>query len=262
MTGLDELLRAEAGAFALEAIRLGGMVIVAPLSWSSAPARVKASLVLLLAFAVHGQSPISPELAASAPRIAAGVGSEFLLGVAIGMVVRLVVAGVEVAAEQIALMMGLGIAQVFDPQVHGSHNVLSGILKNFALLVAIAVGLHRSVLGATLASFRVAPVGSLVGLGSYGPTFLTLGGLVFSTGLRLAMPVLAVLFMVQIALAFVSRAAPAVQIFSVGFALTLGLGAVVLLLVLPDLSYEIAADISQVRGRVEAVLAPSGATPP
>ncbi|HWA76076.1 MAG TPA: flagellar biosynthetic protein FliR [Polyangiaceae bacterium] len=262
MTGLDELLRAEAGAFALEAIRLGGMVAVAPLSWTNAPVRVKASLVLLLAFAVHGQSVVSPELAASAPRIAAGVGSEFLLGVSIGMIVRLVVAGVEVAAEQIALMMGLGIAQVFDPQVHGSHNVLSGILRNFALLVGVSVGLHRVVLGATIASFRIAPVGSLVGLGSYGPTFMTLGSLVFSTGIRLAMPVLAVLFMVQVALAFVSRAAPAVQVFSVGFAVTLGIGAFVIVLVLPDLAYEIAADMSQVGGRVESVLALAKEAPP
>jgi flagellar biosynthetic protein FliR len=259
---LDELLRAEAGAFALEAIRLAGMIVVAPLSWSLAPQRVKVALVLLLALAVHGQSSVAPDFASSAARIAAAVGSEFLLGVAIGMVVRLVVAGVEVAAEQIALMMGLGIAQVFDPQVHGSHNVLSGIMRNFALLVGVSVGLHRIVLGATIASFQIAPVGSLVGLGSYGPTFLTLGGLVFSTGIRLAMPVLAVLFMVQIALAFVSRAAPAVQIFSVGFAVTLGVGAFVLVLVLPDLAYEIAADMSQIGSRVEAVLALAKGAPP
>lgn len=255
MTSLDEILRSEVGAFSLEAVRMSGMVMVAPLSWTLAPARVKAAMVLLLTFAVHGQSVIAPELASSAPRIAAGVGSEFMLGVAIGMVVRLVVAAVEIASEQIALMMGLGIAQVFDPQVHGSHNVLSGIIRNFALLIGVAVGLHRIVLGATIGSFRVVPVGSLIGLGSYGPTFLTLGSLVFSTGIRLAMPVLAVLFMVQVALAFVSRAAPAVQVFSVGFAVTLGLGAFVLMLVLPDLAYEIAADMSQVGGRVEAVLA-------
>jgi flagellar biosynthetic protein FliR len=262
VNGLETLLRAEVGAFSLETIRLGGMVMVAPLSWTMAPVRVKVAMILLFALAAHGQSQVAPELAGSAYRIAAAVGSELSLGIAIGMVVRLVVAGVEVASEQIALMMGLGIAQVFDPQVHGSHNVLSGILRNFAMIVGVAVGLHRIVLGATIQSFQVVPVGSLVGLGTYSPTFMSLGALVFSTGLRLAMPVLAVLFMVQVALAFVSRAAPALQVFSIGFAVTLGLGAFVITLVLPDLAYEIAADMSQVTGRIETLLALAREAPP
>jgi flagellar biosynthetic protein FliR len=252
---LDTLLRVEAGAFALEAVRLGGMVIVAPLSWSTAPTRVKAALVLLLTLAVHGQSTLPEEVASSIVRIALSVGSEFLLGISIGMIVRLVIAAVEIASEQIALMMGLGVAQIFDPQVHGSHNVLSSILRNFSLLIAIAIGLHRVAIGAVVASFRVVPVGSLPELAVYGNTFLGLGGLVFETGLRLAMPVVAVLFMTQIALAFISRAAPAMQVFSVGFAVTLGVGAFVLLLTLPDLAQEIAVDMSRVVGRVEGLLA-------
>lgn len=262
MTSLDAILRAEAGAFALEAMRIAGMVMIAPLSWSIAPMRVKAGMVLLLTFAVHGRSVVTPELAGSAERIAASIGSELLLGVAIGLVVRLVVAAVEVAAEQVALMMGLGIAQVFDPQVSGQHNVLSGYFRNFALMIALAVGLHRVVLGVTIGSFQVVPIGSLVRLDSYAPTFVHLGGLVLSTGVRLAMPLLAVLLMVQVALAFVSRAAPAVQIFSVGFSLTLAVGALVIVLVLPDLANEIARDMSHVAGRIESMLELARGTPP
>lgn len=254
MNSLDALLRMEAGAFLLEAMRLAGMVIVAPLSWSTAPARVKAALVLLLTFAVHGQAPLAPELSSSVLRLGLGAGSEILLGLSIGMIVRLVIAAVEIAAEQIALMMGLGIAQIFDPQVHGTHNVLSGIFRNFALVIAIAVGLHRVVIGTVLASFRVVPAGSLIGLGTYGEHFSILGAQIFATGVRLAMPVIAVLFMTQVALAFVSRAAPAMQIFSVGFAVTLGVGAFVVVLALPDLAYEIAAEMSSVQGRVESVV--------
>lgn len=255
MNSLDSLLREEALAYALEAVRLGGMVIVAPLSWSSAPTRVKAALVLLLALAAHGQSALPEAVAGSLLRVALGVGSEFLLGAAIGFVVRLVIAAVEVASEQIALMMGLGVAQIFDPQLHGSHNVLSGIFRNFALLIAVAVGLHRVIIGALIESFRVVPVAALSDLAAYGGTFVGLGGQIFATGLRLAMPVVAILFMTQIALAFVSRAAPAMQVFSVGFAVTLGVGAFVLVLTLPDFAHEIGADMSQVMGRVELLLA-------
>ena len=255
MDAIENLIRVEAGMFALEVVRLAGLIVVAPLSWSAAPARVKAGLVLLLALAVHGQAPLNPELTASIGRIGLGVGSEFLLGAAIGMIVRLVVGSVEIAAEQIALMMGLGIAQIFDPQVQGSHNVLSGLFRNFALLIAVAIGLHRVVIGATVSSFRVLPVGTLVGIDAYGPTFMTLGSMVLDTGVRLAMPVIAVLFMTQVALAFVSRAAPAMQVFSVGFAVTLGVGALVIVLTLPDIGYEIATDMGKVLDRVETVIA-------
>ena len=89
----------------------------------------------------------------------------------------------------------------------------------------------------------------------YGPTFITLGGPGVLDGLRLAMPVLAVLFMAQVALAFVVAG-------GAGHAGLLGrlrhhpgLGAFVITLVLPDLGAEIAADMSQVTGRIESVLA-------
>lgn len=254
MNALDELVRSEAASFALETVRLAGLVAVAPLTWSAAPARAKASLVLLLAVAAHGQGGVDPEIAGSPSRIALSAGSEFMLGAAIGFIVRLVVASVELAAEQVALMMGLGIAQVFDPQQHSPQNVLSGLLRNFALLVALGVGLHRLVIGATVASFRAVPVGSVVDLGAYGQTFTTLGGEVLVTGVRLAMPIIAVLLMTQIALAFVSRAAPAMQIFSVGFAVTLAVGAFVVFYTLPDLGHEVAAEFSHVEDRIASLL--------
>lgn len=249
------LIRAEAGVFALETVRLSGLIVAAPLAWSAAPARVKVALVLLLALATHGQSQIAPEIGGSAGHIALSVGSEFALGLAIGMIVRLVVAAFEVAAEQASLMMGLSIAQVFDPQSGASQNVLGTMIKNFALLVAFAVGLHRMVIGATIWSFQVVPVGSLTRLDAFGPTFFTLGGELLATGVRLAMPILAVLFMTQIALAFVSRAAPAMQIFSIGFAVTLGVGGLVLFLTLPDLAYEGAVEMSRIGERIESLLA-------
>lgn len=259
---LDALMRAEAGAFSLELVRIAGLVITAPLAWTAAPARVRAALIVLLTLAVHGQGALSPEIGSSASRIAACVGSEFLLGAAMGMIARLAVAAVEIASEQIGMAMGLGVAQVFDPQSHVSHNVLAGILRNFALIVAIGIGLHRILLGAVIESFRGIPPGSVVDLASYGETFMNMGSLVFQTGVRFSMPILAVLLMAQVALAFVSRAAPTMQVFSVGFAVTLGVGAFVLVLALPDLAQEIAADMSQVHSRIATVLeAASGARP-
>lgn len=253
MNALDVLIRTEAATFFLETVRLSGLIIAAPLSWTAAPARVKIALILLIAMASHGQVPVDPSLVGSPERIALAVGSEFMLGIAIGMIVRLVIAAVELCAEQVALMMGLGVAQIFDPQAQASQTVIATMLRNFALLVGLAVGLHRVVIGATVGSFQALPVGSLIALDAYGSTFGTLGGDVLATGLRLAMPIIAVLLMTQISLAFVSRAAPQIQIFSVGFAMTIAIGAFVLFATLPDLAAEIASDMSRVPGRIEGM---------
>lgn len=254
MTALDVLLRSEAAGFVLESVRLTGLVVAAPLTWTAAPARVKAGLVILLAVASHGQAELAPELLGSPERVALAAGSEFLLGAAIGFIVRLVVAAVEICAEQIALMMGLGVAQMFDPQAGASHTVISTLLRNFAMFVALAVGLHRLVIGATVKSFQVVPVGTLISPEVYGTAFSTLGAHMLETGLRLSMPIIAVLLMTQIALAFVSRAAPQIQIFSIGFAVTLAVGAFVLFAMLPDLGAEIAGEMSHVEGRIEAIV--------
>lgn len=255
MTSIDVLLRSEAAGFVLETVRLSGLVIAAPLAWTAAPARVKAALVLMLAVSSHGQAELAPELVGSPERVALAAGSEFLLGAAIGFIVRLVVGAVEMCAEQVALMMGLGAAQLFDPQAGGSSTVISSLFRNFAMLIALAIGLHRLVIGATVSSFQVVPVGSLISPEVYGIAFSSLGGHMLETGLRMSMPIIAVLLMTQIALAFVSRAAPQIQIFSIGFALTLAVGAFVIFAMLPDLGAEIAGEMSHVRGRIEGLVA-------
>lgn len=76
-----------------------------------------------------------------------------------------------------------------------------------------------------------------------------------SSGIRIAIPVLALLFITQVALAFISRAAPAMQIFSVGFAVTLTVGAVALILILPDIGRELIVEMSYVGRQLEQVAA-------
>ncbi len=71
---------------------------------------------------------------------------------------------------------------------------------------------------------------------------------------RWAIPVVAVLFMTQMALGFVSRAAPAMQIFSVGFAVTLVVGGAAIVIALPDIGREVIAELGRVGPRLEGVL--------
>ena len=253
MIDLDSLLRAEAGTFALETVRIAGVVIAAPLAWQSAPLRLRGALVLLLAFAAHaeGAGGLRDH---SIEQMAFSVGSEFMLGLGIGFVVRLFVAVAEMAADHIAPMMGIGAAQLFDPQTKSMQNVLSTLLRNFAILLGLIAGIHRVLLSGVLASFRAVPVGTLTNPALETPVILAMTSEALVTGVRIAIPFIAVLFMAQIALAFISRAAPAMQIFSIGFAVTMATGALVMVLVLPDLGYELLGEVSRSGGKIETLL--------
>jgi len=165
-----------------------------------------------------------------------------------------VLAIAEVTANAASPLIGFGIAQIFNPATGDEDTVLNALLQKVALWVALITGLHHVVLGTLLASFQAVPVGSIIAPSRIFPLLLDASSNVISTGVRLALPLMAVLFMVQIALGFVSRAAPAIQIFSVGFAFTLVTGGVVLVLSLPDFTRELAAELSFVGTRMEAVL--------
>jgi flagellar biosynthesis protein FliR len=259
VSALDILLRTEIASFVLVLTRVSAVLIVAPLSWSVAPLRMRVVLALGIALAAHGIGATPPEISASFAHVAAATLVEFAIGAAIGMVVRLFVAIAEVAAEIIGPMMGLSVAHVFDPLSHSSVSALNTILKNFTILLALIVGLHRVVLGSLLVSFQVLPPGSGAQAGLAAPVLLAFCSETLSAAIRVAFPVTAVLMLGQVALAFVARAAPAIQIFSVGFSVTLIVGFVVLVLVVPDSARQLLVEASYVGRRIETALYAMGA---
>lgn len=254
MTGLETLLQNEAALLVLEAVRISGMVIVAPLGFTEAPLRVKAALVVLLTLASHGEFGQVPVSEGPVMALAVSAVNEFVLGIAIGWVPRLIVASVEVAGEEIAPMMGLGVAQIFDPMTKASQNAITSILRNLAMLLGVLVGLHRVVIGAVIGSFRAVPAGSIHSISNLTELVMLLTNDAITTGIKLAIPILAVLLVTQVALAFVSRAAPAMQVFSIGFAVTTGVGALLLFLTMPDFGYDVVAEMSRAGERIEALV--------
>jgi flagellar biosynthesis protein FliR len=235
------MIRPELALLGLELSRLSGVVAISPIPWSNTPRRVKVGLIIFLLAVVHGKGNTPPMEIESAAWAASRASSEFIVGLAIGMVVRLSVAAAEIAGSAIALPMGFSAAQAFDPTIGSTDNVLTRIFRQLALLLAIIVGFHRVMLGTLLSSFRLLPVGTTQHLEATFPLFLELSGHVLSVGVQLALPLLAILLMANVALGFVARAAPTMQIFNIGFAVLLATGAAVLLISLPDLSREIVA---------------------
>jgi flagellar biosynthesis protein FliR len=155
----------------------------------------------------------------------------------------------------VAPVIGFGAAQIFDPMTGGSDSVLVKVYRLFGILLALAMGVHRVIIGTLLLSFQKVPVGSLVRPDLATPYLLELVGELLEVGVRLALPVLAVLLLVQVALGFVSRAAPAMQIFSIGFAVTFAVGGVVVVAALPDTGQELITAWERTGSQMERVLA-------
>jgi len=228
----------ELAVFMLESARVAGLIIAAPLAWMHLPLRVRGLLVLLLAFFIHGPAVAADMREESTLMLGLALGTEFAVGVSLGFVARLVLAVAEIAGDSIAPIMGLGAAQMFDPSLGGQATVLTKLLRYFGSLVALSCGLHHLLLAALFQSFRAIPAGSLVNPIALTPSIVMMVSEMIAAGVKLALPIVAILFISQVALAFVARAAPAMQIFSIGFGVTLGVGGLLFVLFASDILLE------------------------
>ena len=213
--------------------RIAALIGAAPIFGNTGiPARVKVMLAIGVTIAIM---PGAGARAAVDPWSAAGLAvlvQQMLIGAAMGLAMRLVFATVDVAGEMIGMQMGLSFATFFDPQ-HGAHTpVVAQFLGLLSTLAFLAINGHLMLLGALAESFRLLPIGAGAGAADW-LALADWGGTIFSTGLMIAMPVIAALLITNIALGILTRAAPQLNIFSVGFPITIMVGWVVLGLSLP-----------------------------
>jgi flagellar biosynthetic protein FliR len=216
--------------------RILGLIAASPLFGNSAvPATVKVSLGVMLALIV---APAVPALPAADPMSLAGLlilVQEMLIGLAMGFSIRIIFAAVEMAGEISSLTMGLGFATFFDPTTQGRSSAISQFLSLVATMAFLAVNAHLVLLSALVESFSTLPVS---GLPVYGGGFKQLadwGGKIFSTGVQLSLPIVAALLMTNVALGILTRAAPQLNLFGIGFPITLGVGLLVIAMTLPYL---------------------------
>lgn len=192
------------------------------------PAFTKIGFAFVLTVLV---APLLGPLPSVQPASASGlfiVVQQLMIGVAMGLAIRVVFSAIEMAGHIMGLQMGLGFATFFDPQNSAQIPVMGQFLGIVAMLLFLAVNGHLLVISALVESFHTLPIG-LHPLSSEGWKTLALwGGEIFRGGVLIALPVIAVLMMVNVALAILTRAAPQLNIFAVGFPLTLAVGFVVI----------------------------------
>lgn len=214
--------------------RILGLVMVAPLlGHRSVSPQVKIGLGVFIALIVAPTLPPLPDVAIGSLQGLFILVQQLLIGIAIGFIVRVIFAAVEAAGEIVGLQMGLGFAAFFDPQSAGQTLVLARFFNMLAMLVFLSVNGHLLLLGLLAESFRTLPIGAgpLSAAGFY--NVAAFGSSVFAVGLQLALPLIAILLMTNLALGILTRSAPQLNIFAIGFPITLGVGLVVLNFSLP-----------------------------
>lgn len=216
--------------------RILGLITAAPLFGNNAvPVSYKVALGLLLATIM---APGIPALPAIDPMSLGGLlilVQELLIGVAMGFAMRIVFAAIEFAGEVASMTMGLGFATFFDPNSAGRSSAIGQLLALVATMAFLAVNAHLVLLSALAESFVTLPISaSPMSLGA--PLeMVKWGGRIFSAGLQLSLPIIAALLITNVALGILTRAAPQLNLFGIGFPVTLGVGFLTISLVMPYL---------------------------
>lgn len=241
--------------------RILGLVSVAPLFGNvSVPARVKIGLGIMLAVII---APTVPAIPATDPMSLSGLlilMQQLVIGLSMGFAMRIVFAGVEMAGEISSMTMGLGFATFYDPQTRGQSSVVSQFLSLLTMMIYLASDLHLVLLSTLAQSFTTLPVSEAALSGGGFLQVAGWGGRIFSAGVQLSLPIVAALLITNMALGVLTRAAPQLNLFGIGFPITIAVGFTMISLSLPYLATPLVRLLQEGIGTIQqitTVLAPA-----
>ncbi len=201
----------------------------------SVPARVRIGLAFLIAFCAQATLPTMPLIALDSAAAFLAVIQQILIGASLGFAVRIVFAGVEFAGELVGLQMGLNFAGFFNPMTGGEATATSRFYGTAVAWLFIVIGGHLMLIAAVVQSFHAFPVGPEPFAFSRAVQPQVWGAEVFRLGLWIALPMVAMLLFVNLVLGIISRVAQQMNIFAIGFPVTVAVGLIGMLLTLPML---------------------------
>ncbi|ADV01553.1 flagellar biosynthetic protein FliR [Alicycliphilus denitrificans] len=204
-------------------------------SMRAIPVRVRIGLAFLVALCAQAALPGQPVIDLNGREAAGAVLQQVGVGLAIGFAVRLVFVAVELAGEVIGLQMGLNFASFFDPASNAQVSAVARFFGNIAMLLFVVVNGHLMVLMAVVKSFESFPVDGHFLQAVAQMRLHELGASVFASGLWIALPMIALLLFVNLTLGVISRVAPQMNIYAVGFPVTLTVGMLGITATLPML---------------------------
>ncbi len=212
--------------------RVLGVIGTAPiLSDRAIPMRIKLGFGLVLTLIIIPTLPEIPSFEIFSLQGLLILVQQLIIGLAMGFSVRLVFAAVGIAGQLIAMTMGLGFATFFDPQTQGQNTSTSQFLTTLLMLIFLSLDGHLMMVSALVNSFVSMPIA--IDGSSISPEKVAMWGeTIFTTGVLLALPAVTALLVTNMALGILTRTAPQLNLFGIGFPLTLSIGFLVLALAL------------------------------
>ncbi len=197
--------------------------------------RAKIALAFFVAVAMQASLPDMPLIGFNDPRAMGVVVQQVGVGLAIGFAIRVVFSAMELAGEVVGFQMGLNFAAFFDPTLNAQSSAVARFFGQMTSLLFLAMNGHLMVLLAINRSFQSFPLDQ-----NFLDTLakMQLQRLVtdlFASALWIALPMVGMLMFVNLALGIISRVAPQMNIFAVGFPVTLAVGLIGITVTLPML---------------------------
>jgi flagellar biosynthetic protein FliR len=237
--------------------RVLGVIAAAPIfSHTVIPNQVKLGLGIMLTLIIVPTLPAMPHFEIFSFQGLLILVQQLVIGLAIGFSMRLVFSAVELAGQLIGMSMGLGFASFYDPQSQGQSTAINQFLVLLAMLIFLSLDGHLLIVTAVANSFLTMPIA--VAGSSINPLKIAMWGeSIFSVGLMLALPAVTALLITNMALGILTKTAPQLNLFGIGFPVTLSLGMLVLALSLPGMLKPIESFIEQGVSNMTQVAIPS-----
>lgn len=214
--------------------RILALLATAPVFSNTAmPVRTRLIAGIAITFPLVAVLPTPPPIPAGSWLGLTIIGEQILIGALMGYSLRIAFSAFDVAGEMIGLQMGLSFATFFDPGSSAQTSVMAQFFNLLTALVFLAMNGHLLMLALLAESFSLLPVSATPFHAGALSSLLTASAMMFSLGVLLALPLVTALLVTNISLGVLSRVAPTLNLFAVGFPVTLALGFFVLMLTLP-----------------------------
>jgi flagellar biosynthesis protein FliR len=227
---LDQVLQF-VPSFVLVFFRLAAMMLFAPLFGSArVPRRLKLLFASILAFSMMSSVPAGLAIPTDGFELAISIGAEIFFGLAMGMIVSMVFIAAQWAGEIIGQQMGFNLSEVFDPQFGSQSSLVGEMYFMLMLVVFLMVGGHHAMLYAVRGSFDAMPLLSV--RADMGVLDIVVGLFHSATvlGLQLAAPMLVSMLIVDLALGFLSKTVPQLNVMTAGLTIRAMVGMLMLIL--------------------------------
>lgn len=222
-------------SFMLPMFRITSMLMTMPVFGTTlVPRRVRLYFALAITVVVAPVLPPMPQVNALDLSALLLIGEQIIIGAMLGLFLQLFFQAFVIAGQILSIQMGMGFASMVDPTNGVSSAVIGQFFTMLVTLVFLGMNGHLVVIETLVESFTTMPVGSGLLVSNFWELANGLGW-VLSAGLRIVLPAITALLVINIAFGIMTRAAPQLNIFSIGFPLTLVMGMGILWLTLADI---------------------------